>query len=450
MSTSPGATLALARYIVQARPADLPAAVVQEGVRALLHWAGCAIGGTRHPTVEIAWRALAPFAGPAQASLLGRAERTDPLHAALLNGIASHVLDFDDTHPATLLHPSGPVAAAVMAACEHRACSGAELINAFVVGVEVECRIARAVLPAHYEVGWHVTGTAGVFGAAAAAAKLLALDERHTLWALGIAATQAAGLREMFGSMCKSLHPGRAAQNGLSAALLAASGFNSAERAIEGPRGFGHVLSTTTDFAQCCEGLGERYEILGNTYKPFACGLVIHPAIDGCLQLRASLGLRAADIERVNLRVHPLVIELTGKTEPRTDLEGKFSVFHSAAVALLDGAAGEAQYSDARVNAADVIALRTRVHAEASPGVAVEEAYVELVYASGARHTLHVEHCVGSLERPMSDAQIEAKFLSLCNGVLPADRVERALSLLRQLPELDESARAVRACAAEP
>ena len=355
------ATAILARYCAASRYDNLPSNVVHEARRALLNWAGCAIGASAHPTVEIAWNALRPFAGAAQATLLGRRERTDILHAALINGISSHVLDFDDTHPDTLVHPSGPVASAVLALAEYRGASGREVINAFVVGVEVECRIARAVLPAHYDIGWHITGTAGVFGAAAACARLLGLDQQHSAWALGLAATQAAGIREMFGSMAKSLHPGRAAQNGLAAALMAEAGFTSSAGAIEGKRGFANVLSTTVDIAKCVDGLGTHYDLLGNTYKPYACGLVIHPAIDGCIRMRNERGVRAADVQRIDLRVHPMTLELTGKKTPVSGLEGKFSVFHSAAVALIDGAGGEAQYADARVNAADVVALRARV-----------------------------------------------------------------------------------------
>ena len=444
------ATRLLARYGVASRFDALPAPVVHEAKRALLNWAGCAIGASVHPTVEIAWKALRPFAGAAQATLLGRSERTDILHAALINGISSHVLDFDDTHPDTLVHPSGPVASAVLALAELRRASGAELVNAFVTGVEVECRIARAVLPAHYDIGWHITATAGVFGAAAASARLLGLDEQRTVWALGLAATQAAGLREMFGSMAKSLHPGRAAQNGLAAALMAEAGFTSAENAIEGKRGFANVLSTTVDIAKCVDGLGARYDLLGNTYKPFACGLVIHPAIDACIRLRNAAGVRAADVVRIDLTVHPMTLELTGKKTPRTGLEGKFSVFHSAAVALIDGAGGEAQYADARVNAAEVVALRGKVHAVADAGMALDAVHAVVTLASGERHEMQIAHCVGSQQQPMTDAQLDAKFCAQCDSVLGAERSAAALALLRRIDGSDDVSMCAAACAPEP
>ena len=444
---SVAATRLLARYGVASRYGDLPAAVVHEATRAIVNWAGCAIGASAHQTVENAWSAMRPFAGSAQATLLGRRERTDILNAALVNGMASHVLDFDDTHPDTLVHPSGPVASALFALAEHRGASGPELVNAFVTGVEVECRVARAVLPAHYDIGWHITATAGVFGAAAASARLLGLDEQRTVWALGLAATQAAGLREMFGSMAKSLHPGRAAQNGLAAALFAQAGLTSSGTAIEGRRGFANVLSTTVDIAKCVDGLGQRYELLGNTYKPFACGLVIHPVIDGCIRLRGE-GVRANDVESIELRVHPLVLELTGKTAPTSGLEGKFSVFHSAAVALIDGDGGEAQYADTRVNDAAVILLRGKVRAEVDPAMAMEAAHIRVTLRDGTRRSVSVDHCIGSRMQPMTDDQLDRKFTGQCVPVLGAQRTADALTCLRRIQALDEVRDCASACAA--
>jgi len=434
-------TRALARYVAAARFEALPGPVVHEAVRSLVNWMGCAIGGAHHESVDIALASFAPFAGPPQAALPGRAERADCLLAALASGIASHVADFDDTHPDLMVHPSGPVAAALLPLAEWRAASGPELVNAFVAGVEAECRVARAVLPAHYEIGWHITGTAGVIGAAAACARLLGLDEAQTTWALGIAATQASGLREMFGSMCKSLHVGRAAQGGLAAALLAEQRFTSADTALEGARGFMHVLSASPNPAALTDRLGEHFDLLRNTYKPYACGLVIHPSLDGCIQLRERHKLRGPEIARIDLGVHPLALELTGKPKPRTGLEGKFSVFHGAAVAIVDGAGGEAQFSDERVNAPEVVGLRQKVHARIDPSVGKEQAAVAITLEDGARHELRVEHCTGSVERPLSDAALDAKFLGLAEPVLrgaagPALQALRGAAQARDVGEI--------------
>ncbi len=436
-------TRTLARYLVESRYADIPAAVRHEAARALLNWAGCAIGSSRHATVECALAALSEFSGPPQAGILGRSERLDVLHAALINGISSHVLDFDDTH-ARAVHPSAPVLPALLAFAEWRQTSGADLVHAFVLGVEAECRIGLAVFPEHYDRGWHITGTAGVFGAAAAAGKLLGLNEQQMSWALGIAATQSAGLREMFGSMCKSLHPGRAAHNGLTAALLAARNFTSSEQAIEAPRGFAHVLSTRFDPAVITAGLGERFELSSNMYKPYACGLVVHAAIDGCIQLRQEHGLKADDIERIDLKVCPIVLELTAKTKPQTGLEGKFSVYHAAAAAIVFGAAGEPQFSNAGVRDLRVIALRDRVTATPDDRLRKTEAHVALRLKNGRMLSRHVEHALGTLARPMSDADLETKFRGLTANVLGDEQSDELIRLcwsIAGLPDAGEIAR---------
>ena len=202
---------------------------------------GCALGGSPDRAVDIAIRALGPYSGAPTASILGRPERLDPLHASLMNGISSHVYDYDDTTPKNYMHPTSPVASALFAYASAHPVNGRDFMHAFIMGFEAEMRIGNAVYPAHYDVGWHITGTAGVFGAAVAIGKLLGLSLQEMIWAMGLAATQAAGIREMFGSMAKSFHPGRAAQNGYAAALLAQAGFTAGEHGIEGPRGFAAV-----------------------------------------------------------------------------------------------------------------------------------------------------------------------------------------------------------------
>jgi 2-methylcitrate dehydratase PrpD len=438
-------TRTLARFVVTLEPSDVPAAARREAVRSLVNWIGCAIGGSRHETVDRALAALTPFAGPPQATVLGRRERTDVPHAALFNGMSGHVFDFDDTHLDTIIHPAGPVVPALLALADSRRMSGAEFLHAFIIGVDVECRIGKAVYPAHYDIGWHITGTVGVFGAAAAAGRVLGLDERQMTWALGIAGTQSSGFREMFGTMCKSLHPGRAAQNGLESALLAQQNFTSSDRVLEAPRGFAHVMSAARDLSQITDGLGKSFEITRNTYKPFACGIVIHPTIDGCVRLRNEHRLDGDEIERIDLRVAPLVLELTGKREPSVGLEGKFSVYHSAAVAILHGTAGEREYSDACVADPRVMALRDRIHAVADPSVRDDEAHVRVTLKSGENLERHVEHAVGSLEHPLSDDDLDAKFRGLTADILTTAETDRLLGLCRRIEELPDVSELTRA-----
>jgi 2-methylcitrate dehydratase PrpD len=429
-------TRTLARWLVAARREDVAAPVRQEAARSLLNWVGCTVGGSRHEAVDYALAALKPFAGPDQASLLGRRDRIDILNAALLNGISSHVFDFDDTHLRTIIHPAGPIASAILSLGEHRVVNGADFLHAFILGIEVECRIGNAVYPAHYDVGWHITGTAGVFGAAAACGKLLGLDEQGMIWALGIAGTQSSGFREMFGTMCKPFHPGRAAQNGLTAALLAEKGFTSSNRVLEAPRGFAHVMSTARDFSEITKDLGAHYEVSVNSYKPFACGIVIHPAIDGCIQLRNEHKLTGDEIAKIDLKVHPLVLELTGKKTPQVGLEGKFSVYHSCAVAVIHGAAGEREYSDQAVRDPKVIALRARVAATADKSVHEDAVLVTVTLNDGRVLTKHVEHAIGSVERPMSDGDLDAKFHGLTDGILSRAESDKLLGLCRDVETL--------------
>jgi 2-methylcitrate dehydratase PrpD len=438
------ATHRLARFVVGSRFDDLPEAVRHEAKRTLVNWIGCAIGGSPQDAVSDAIAALSPFMGAPQASLLGRSERTDVLHASLLNGISSHVLDFDDTHAENAIHPAAPVAPALLALAEYRPVSGRDFINALVVGVETECRIGNAATTAHYDVGWHITGTAGVFGSAAASGKLLGLNEQQMTWALGLAATQPVGLQEMFGSMTKSFHPGRAAQNGLTAAFLAGKGFTASEHGLEARSGWMNAVSTKHDYAALTN---PRWEILHNTYKPFACGLVVHPVIDGCIRLRNSEHLTADMIDRVDLDVHPRVMLLTAIKEPKTGLEGKFSVYHAAAVAIVEGAAGERQFSDETVRNMPIAELRRRVATKVDPTIGKEQARVAILLKNGERKNVFVEHAVGSLENPISDQFLEQKFQGLAEGILAPDQTRRIIDLCwraDELADIGEIARAAR------
>jgi 2-methylcitrate dehydratase PrpD len=446
-ANSKDVTRRLARYIVSARPQDLPEAVRKEAVRTLLNWVGCAVGGSRQDAVNNAIAALSPFFGPAQASVLGRRERMDVMHAALMNGISSHIFDFDDTHLKTVIHPAGPVASAILALAEYRPVSGRDFLHALVLGVETECRIGNAVYPAHYDAGWHITGSAGVFGAAAASGKLLGLSEQQMVWAIGLAATQPVGLREMFGTMTKSFHPGRAAQNGLTAAFLASRNFTSSDQGLEAKSGWANVLSTTRNYAEITENLGKTYEISLNSYKPFPCGIVMHPAIDGCIQLRNQYKLTADQVDRIELKVHPLVLELTGKKTPQTGLEGKFSIYYAAALAIAQGVVGEQQFSDRLVRDPVLVALRDRVTAIIDPAIKEDQVRIAVALKDGRRLDKFVEHAAGSKDRPMSDADLDAKFAGQAQGVLPFEQARQLIDLCWNIEKLqwaDELAKAAR------
>ena len=424
---APPVTRTLAKFVATHPSRGWSDAVDHEAHRTFLNWAGCAVGAARHEAAQAALDAAAMLQPAPQATLLGRAERVDMASAALINGISSHLFDFDDTHLKTIIHPAGPVASALLALAEVTRASWRQVIDALVLGIDVSCRLGNVMYPDHYDRGWHITGSTGQMGAAAGCARLLGLDEERTAMALGIAASQPVGMREQFGTMTKPFHPGAAARAGLVSALLAKHGFTASGRSIEAPRGYVQVVSTKCDWNEATDELGKRFEISFNTYKPFACGIVIHPTIDAAVQLRER-GVRAQDVERIELKVHSLVLELTGKKEPKDGLQGKFSVYHGFAAGLVFGQAGEGEYADDIVTRADVVALRGKVVATVDDSIAEAAADVTAVLKDGRRERVFVEHAIGSLERPITDANLEAKLRSLAEPVIGAERAGRLIA----------------------
>ncbi len=408
--------------------------VEREAHRTFLNWMGCAIGASAHAAVDAALASVREFEPSAQSTVLGRSERVDMGSAALLNGISSHLFDFDDTHWKTLIHPAGPVASAALALAEKTNASGRELIDALVLGIDVACRVGIGLYPGHYDQGWHITGSTGALGAAAASARLLKLDTTRCAMALGLAASQPIGVREQFGTMAKSFHPGAAARAGLNAALMARHGYTASAKALEAPRGYLQVLTPSPHWHRVIEGLGEHFEILANTYKPFACGVVIHPVIDGCIQLFDG-GLRPDNIARVELRIHPLVLELTGKAAPADGLEGKFSIYHGCAVGLALGAGGEPEFSDDIVRRSDIVALRNKVMATVDSSVHEAAAGITVHCNDGRRLEVYVEHAIGSRERPLSDQRLASKFDAQVTPVLGAEGGTRLMGLCRALAD---------------
>jgi 2-methylcitrate dehydratase PrpD len=430
-------TKTLASYVVNGTLADIPQNVLHEARRSLVNFMGCAVGGARDAAVDTALRAFRPFSGVPSANILGRDERLDPLHASLMNGISSHVDDYDDTTPSNMCHPTSPIASALFAYASVNPVRGHDFMQAFIYAFEASSRVANCIYPAHYDLGWHITGTAGVFGAAAAIGKLMKLSEQQMIWALGLAGTQAAGVREMFGSMGKSFHPGRAAQNGYSAALLAQAGFTAGPRILEGPRGF-PAVTTAGKFllANVTKGLGTEFDLLVNTYKPYPCGIVIHPTIDGAVQLHDTHGLKPADIKAVRLRVAPLVLDLCNQQGITTGLQGKFSVYHGAAIGLVRGKAGVQEYTDAAVNDPDIKRVREAATAIADAGITEDQAGVEVELTDGRTLSVFVEQSLGNINKPLSDRQLDAKFRDQAVGNLTAADVERLIELTWKIEDL--------------
>jgi 2-methylcitrate dehydratase PrpD len=441
---SMGTTEVIARYVVETTTDQIPDSMMHEGKRCLINLLAVALYASRDPSLDILFDVFQAEGAGRHASVVGSGLRTSLQNAALANGYLGHLEDYDDTHFPTVIHPSAPTLPAALALGEQLGSSGRDVLAASVLGMEVCCRIGMAVHPYHYDEGWHITGTCGVFGSVIAAGRLAGLDASQMTHALGIAGTQAAGVREVFGSMTKPFHPGRSAQSGVLAALLARRGFTSATTIIEGRRGFAQVMSGERHLERATDALGEHWELARNGLKPYACGVVNHPLIDAMIALRSQPGVTPQAVESVNARVHPLVLELVDRPNPQTGLEGKFSYQHSMAVGLVDGAAFPAQYTDPRVKDPQVIAVRDRIRATVDESLGEDAAEVTLNLKDGGTFTQKVEHATGAPENPMTDEQLEDKFRALVGDVLPRARVNRLLAALWDLDQAQDVSEVVR------
>jgi 2-methylcitrate dehydratase PrpD len=424
-------TTRLARYAAATRYEDLPEPVRREALRSLFNILGCMIGGARHQGVEIADAALSPYTGSGAATLIGRGRQADALHAALINCLASSIYSFDDTHAQAVVHPSGPVAAAALALAELKPVSGQALLTAFALGVELECRLCKAltVPPAKGSMAWSGTGITGGFGAAVAAGSLLGLDMAGMRTAMGIALSQAAGFRAMHGSLCTPLMPAQAAQTGLRAALLAKAGFTSSETALEGRYGYLTVYSDVPDLEALAGGLGERFEILQNTYKPYPCGIVIHPIIDACLALRSVHALAAGQIASVAIAASPGAMALCNNRNPKDEMQAHVSLHHWVAVCFIRGTV-RIQDMDTATAVQDpaLRAFQDRVEATLDPGRPADSAEVTVTMMDGQRYTSLIEHGIGSAGRPMTDAELEVKFAGMAVPVLGEARTKALMA----------------------
>jgi 2-methylcitrate dehydratase PrpD len=431
-------TRSLAQRIVASSASDLPSSAIHAAKRSVVNWLAAALGGSRDESVQRALAAVAEFAGPPQCTVIGHAQRLDMLNAALVNGISSNILDFDDAHARLVLHPTAVLGCALLALAETRRVTGLQFLHALILGVEVESRLLDPSV-ADYNFAFSPTASVGGMAAAAACSRVLGLNEQQTAWALGIAGTQASGLRESGGAMSKAFDPGHVARCGLTAALFAAKGFTGSETILEGPKGFlaafGQVRDAGAILSQWCE----PYQIELNTFKAYPCGMVGQAVADAGIAFHRE-GVRPEDIVSLRLTVAPVTSKMMGRTTLRSFLDAKLSVHHIATVALIHGKAGVKEFELAAIEDPRAVRLRANSALVISENARGDEAELELTLRSGQVLKKHIEHATGGLERPITDAGLAEKLRGLAEGVLPAPGVDRLLELMWSLEKVDDAA----------
>lgn len=441
-----GDTESLAEFIVNLTFKNIPENVIHQAKKCFLDWLGVALGGKNYPIAEILTEFAVDIGGKEQATIFGKGIRTNILNAALANGAISHVLDFDDTHIDSLCHVSSPIMPVIFSLGEYKHINGKDCIAAFVSAFEASASIGIAIMPDHYHAGWHATSTLGHLGATAAAGKLLGLNQEEMRHALGIGATQAGGFQVVFGTMCKPFHPGKAAMDGILAAMLAKKGFDSHKDILEEKKGFCEMFSRDVDYRKMTEGLGKKYQILNNTFKPYASCLLTHPSIDAALDLRNTYNISIQDIEKVEAHVAPLVMDIAGKKNPKTALEGKFSVNYCIGVALAEGEVGEDKFTDQRMYDETLSNLQKLISIEVDPEFDNTTAELTLKTRKGSSYTQKILTPRGDPRNPLSFSQLEKKFKILARMVLPEEKVEGLITHFQKLEKLEDMNRIIQLC----
>ncbi|HTD90655.1 MAG TPA: MmgE/PrpD family protein [Burkholderiales bacterium] len=421
-------TRELARFAVNSTYDALPREVQHEGVRAFVNYVGCAAGGANEPVCLKMLETISEFNGKSDCVVIGSGVKLDALNAALLNSLSSAALSFNDTHYATVIHPTSPVGAALVSMAMRRKISGRELIHAVVLGDELCCRIGNILCtpPAECAVGLSTTGLLGCIGAAIAAGKVMGFNEEQMTTAIGIAANQSAGIREAHASMSSWFTPANAGRSGLWAAFLAERGYTCPDTMIEGVKGFAVSFSSNPQMNAAIDGLGQKWELLELAYKPYPCGVVIHPIIDACLEITVKHNFDARDIERVEVTVNPLCIQLCNRPAPKIRAQAMVSFPHWTATSLMYKEAGLPQVTEAMVHDTDIAALRAKVVAHADEKTGREEARVKVLMKDGRAFEAHCRHALSTPQNPMTDKHIADKTRLQMEIVFGKDKAQRA------------------------
>ena len=446
-------TLELAEFASGVSYGDIPGNVIQRAKEALVDGLGVMLAGCRTDSADAIGRYLEDLGISGNASVIGRKEKRPAQFAALANGISGHAMDYDDTQlPSVpdrvyglLTHPTTPVLAASLAVVEETGAGGRELLAAYCAGVEVECKIAEAINPQHYKVGFHTTGTIGIFGAAAASAKLLGLGTEKMRHAVGIAASKSAGIRASFGTMTKPYHAGAAAENGVVTAKLARAGYRTTPEALDGQWGFLQVLGGGSAPEVIHGSLGNPYSLVdpGVSIKPYPCGSLIHPSMDAFLELVVENDIRPDDIEEIRLGTSSNVLNPLRYQEPQTALEAKFSIPFCLAILVLERKAGIGEFTDEMPRRPEVRAMMKRVTPYLHEGIEAMgyermRSLVEVKLKGSRILSRDASTSRGTPERPMSPTELEAKFRECAQGVIDDATQRQVLEMVYGLEGLGD------------
>ena len=442
-----GVTEKMAQFIAGCTFNSMPKEAVAAARTAILDCVGVTVAGAADESGKIITDFVRHLGGKGVATVIGGGFQTGSPDAALANGTMGHALDFDDVTQSMSGHPSVPLVPAVFALGEELGVSGEKALEAYIVGFEVEAKLGRAVNPNHYKKGWHATSTLGVFGAAAVGAKLLGLSVDQTRMALGIAASQASGVRLNFGTMTKPFHAGNAARGGVVAAMMAARGFTADGDVLEKPLGFCHVFTEGGEFnaERAVEKLGDPFEVFspGVGLKPYPSCRLTHSALDAMLQLAAEHDISPVDVDKIECGVNEMAPEVLIHDRPRTGLEGKFSMQYCMAIGLVDRRAGVEQFVDTKVQGDTVQELIKKVnmfvHPDfGGPGLGRQPAMVTVHLKGGESFTTRVDAPKGDPDIPLSESEITGKYSDCAGQVLNGGKVEKSLEMLMSLEKLED------------
>jgi len=443
----PNITRTIADYCMGLKYEDLSEEAVEAAKHCLLDWVGVTLAGASEPLTQILIEQAMSDEGGPHATIVGDGRKTSANLAAVINGSASHALDYDDVQRRLHGHPTVPVAPVVLALAEKGDKSGKDVLTAFVAGLEAECRIGTYVGDSHYDKGWHSTATVGTFGAAVAAAHMMGLDGEKCALAMGIAGTQAAGLKSMFGTMCKPLHAGKAAQNGLFAAELASRGFTSRPDVLERHQGFAYTQSETSDIPGALDGLGEHFEVRDVLFKYHAACYGTHASIESALKLQEKAKVPVDEIERVEVVVEPGSMNVCGIPNPLTGLEGKFSLRFCTALALAGRDTARIDtYSDENVRSADMVDLFQKVEIMPKEGMPRMVADVIVHTKDGVVHRETHNAGVPAADLDAQWGRLVAKFEGCAEPVVGAEKTAGLINAMRNLEDAPNTAEIMSFC----